>query len=150
MARITLAEAQGWLESTKLTIASLDASLLGQLEEEILSRLSVVYDTSAWTSDTTTPKLIRTIIAKTYASWLYNRQYSEDQGENNEYALKLLENAEMLMNALIGGQIEIPGGPEPETSRGASFYPTDASSVQEPTDADPSLGGPYFSLGRLF
>lgn len=150
MARISLAEAQAWCEQVKLTLGSLDSALLAHLEEEVLARLSPVYDVSVWTTDSNTPKLVRTIISKTYSSWIVDRAYSEDQEEGNDYAKRLNDNAEMLIAALIEGSIEIPGGPDPETSRGASFYPTDASSAQEPTSDDPSLGGPYFSLGLSF
>lgn len=150
MARVTLAEVQGWLDSSKLTLASLDAALLAHMEEELITRLAVVYDTSTWVDETTTPKLVRTAISKFYASWLYDRFYSENQEEGNDYALRLAQNVESIMTALIDGRIVLPEVPDPAVSRGPSFYPTDASSAQEPTSDDPSLGGPYFSLGRSF
>lgn len=150
MARVTLGEVQGWLDPSKLTLASLDAELLANLEEELISRLRVVYDTSTWVDSLTTPKLVRTAISKFYASWLYDRFYSENQEEGNDYALRLAENVESIMSALIDGRVVLPEDPEPAVSRGPSFYPTDASSAQEPTSSDPSLGGPWFSLGRSF
>lgn len=150
MARVTVAQVQGWLDPAKLTIVTLDTQLINQLETEIISRLAVAFDTSTWTNDTTTPELIKVIISKTYASWLINRFYSENQDEGNDYANGLLENAEMLISGLLNGTITIPGGPTPSTPRIASFYPNDASSAQEPTYDDMSLGGPYFSLGRSF
>lgn len=150
MARVTVAEVQGWLDPAKLTISSLDTALIGHLETEILARLSVAFDTTGWTTDANTPALIKVIITKTYASWLINRFYSEDQEELNDYAEGLKANAEMLIEGLLDGTIIIPGGPEPTTSRQATFYPNDASSAQEPTSDDPSLGGPYFSLGVSF
>lgn len=150
MARITLAEAQAWLEPTKLTLASLDAALLAHLEEEILSKLASTYTVSAWTTDTTTPKLVRTAISKTYAAWTINRQYSENQDELNDYAISLQANSDMIITGLVEGRIILPEVPVPATSRSVSFYPTNASSAQEPTSDDPSLGGPWFSLGRAF
>lgn len=150
MARVTLAEVQGWLDAAKLTLTSLNAQLLANLEEEILSRLSVAYDTSGWTTDLNTPKLVRVIISKTYSSWEIDKAYSENQDEGNDYAKRLNDNAEMLINGIVEGNIIIPEEPVPDLPRGPSFYPTDASSAQEPTYDDPSLGGPYFSLGRSF
>lgn len=150
MARVTLAEIQGWLDPAKLTLASIDTELLANLEEEILTRLAVVYDVSGWTTSANTPKLVRTAISKFYASWLYDRFYSENQEEGNDYALRLAQNVENIMMALIDGRVVLPEEPDPMTSRGPSYYPTDASSAQEPTSDDPSLGGPYFSLGRSF
>lgn len=149
MARVTLTEVQGWLDPVKLTLASLDTELLAQLEEEILGRLAVAYDTSAWTTDSNTPKLIRTIIAKTYASYHYDKVYSEDQEEGNDYAARLNANAEMLIMGLIEGRIVIPGT-ETETSRGPSYFPSNASSALEPTDDNPEWGGPYFSMSKRF
>lgn len=149
MARVTLPEVQGWLDPAKLTLGSLDTELDANLEEEIIDRLSVAYDTSVWTNSSNTPKLVKTIISKTYASWIIDRFYSEDQEEGNDYAARLNANAEMLITSLINGTITIPGT-DPAFSRGPSYYPNDASSAQTPTSDDPSLGGPYFSLGRSF
>lgn len=150
MARISLSEAQAWLESTKLTQASLDTALLAHLEEEALGRLASTYDVSGWTTDSNTPKLVRTAISKIYASYIIDRQYSENQDENNDYAILLRQNYEMIITGLIEGRIILPEEPDPDISRGPSFYPTDASSALDPTYDDPSLGGPYFSLGRSF
>jgi hypothetical protein len=148
MARIQLADAQGWVESTKLTLPSLDVALLNQLEEEIIARLHTVYDTSTWLDPITTPAIIKVIIAKTYAAWVYDRQYSENQDQGNDYAAMLRTNAEMLITGLIDGTIDIPGilpiGGIP------SYYPNDASSAMVPTLEDPSLGPAKFSMGKMF
>lgn len=150
MARVTLTEVQAWLESSKLPITSLDAELLAHLEEEVITQLATVYDTSGWTSNLNTPKLVRTAISKYYASWYIDKAYSENQDEGNDYAQRLQENADMLIAALVGGQVVIPEVPAPSNPRTPSYYPNDASSALEPTAEDPSLGGPYFSLGRTF
>lgn len=148
MARIQLADAQGWVESTKLTLPSLDVALLNQLEEEIISRLHTAYDTTLWLDPVTTPAIVKVIIAKTYAAWVYDRQYSENQDQGNDYAAMLRMNAEMLITGLIDGTIDIPGvspiGGIP------SFYPNDASSTLDPTPEDPSLGPAKFSMGKMF
>jgi len=154
MARVTVAEVQGWLDGAKITITTLDTELIANLETETLSRLASVYDVSGWTDDTNTPKLIRTIISKYYSSWLIDRFYSENQDGGSDYAKRLCDNADMVMTGIIEGQITVTDGSgdpiPPDTSRSATFYPTDASSAQLPTFDDPSLGGPYFSLGRTF
>lgn len=150
MARVTQREIQSWLEITKLNLAALNTDLLLQLEEEVLVQLSSVYDTSTWTDDTTTPKIVRTIIAKTYASYHIDKVYSENQDEGNDYAARLIANANMLIAGLVSGLFEIPEVPSPENPGTASFYPTDASSAMEPTLEDPSLGPARFSLGKVF
>ena len=149
MARVTLAEIQGWLDPVKLTLASIDTELLAHLEEETLTRISSVYDTSGWVSSSTTPKIVRTAISKYYASWLMDRFYSENQDEGNDYARRLCDNADMVVSGILNRTIILPEEPEP-TYDVASYYPNDASSAQEPTADNPSLGGPYFSLGRNF
>jgi hypothetical protein len=149
MARITPSDAQGWAEATKLTVSTLDTSLLGQIEAEIIGRLNSAYDTSVWTDNTNTPDIVKVIIAKTYVAWFYDRAYSENQDEGNDYAALLRQNAEMLMTGLLDGTIDIPG--VPGTGSGIpSYYPNDASSALEPTADDPSLGPAKFSMGKVF
>lgn len=149
MPRITPADAQGWAESTKLNVSNLDAFLVDAIETEILARLSTVYDTTVWTDNTNTPSLVKVIISKTYVSWIYDRAYSENQVEGNDYAVLLRANAEMLIIGLIQGIIDIPGV-SPIGSGVPGYYPNDASSAQLPTSEDPSLGPSYFSMGKVF
>lgn len=149
MARVTQREIQSWLELTKLNLPALNTDLLAQLEEEVLVQLSSVYNTSTWLDEVTTPKIVRVIIAKIYASIHIDKMYSENQDEGNDYAARLMANANMLLAGLMSGLFEIPGvvSPNPGTP---SFYPTDASSAMEPTTEDPSLGPARFSLGKVF
>jgi hypothetical protein len=149
MARVTLNEVKAWVEPTKLPITALESELLSHMEEEVLIRLSSSYDISGWTNDTNTPKIVRTIISKIYASFYIDKAYSENQDEGNDYAARLNENAEMLITGLVNGDFEIPNNP-PDNPSTVSFYPTNASSAQKPTAKNPSLGGPHFSLGRVF
>lgn len=159
MARITVLEAQSWVEATKFKISpnqssfsAQDAALLEQLEAEVLARIAPAYDVATqatWTNSTTTPTLVKVIIAKTFVAWAYRRQYSEDLSDGDAaYALKLEANAETLILGLIDGSIEIPT----ETSNAGypTFYPTDASSASEPTTDDPSLGPAKFSMNSVF
>jgi len=150
MARITPTDAQGWAESTKLNLSTLDVSLVGQIEQEILSRLDSVFVTTGWTDSTNTPALVKVIISKMYVAWFYDRQYSENQSQGNDYAAMLRVNAEMLMSGLLDGTIDIPGEPGTGMGLGPSFYPNDASSALEPTPEDPSLGPAKFSMGKMF
>lgn len=149
MPLITVNDVRGWVESNKLNIQSLDLNFLPQLETEVLAQLGTVFDTSIWVDPSTTPALVKVIIAKMYAGWVYDRAYSENQSERNEYAAMLKENAGTLMKGLLDGTLEIPGV-TPTSSQSASFYPNDASSAQSPTDDDPSLGPARFSLGKVF
>jgi hypothetical protein len=155
MARVTVRELQAWAETTKLrfetTLPQSQADLLEQIEEEVLLRVdSTAYDTSGWTDSTTTPRIVRVAIAKLFVAWAYRRQYSEDLGDSDaSYAAQLEANAETIIQGIIDGTIEIPG--EPVSNAGAPvFYPTDDSSMSEPTWDDPSLGPAKFSMNSVF
>lgn len=148
MARILAAEAQAWAEGTKLTISSLDTALLAHIEEEVIRRVAVAVDTTAWTDSTNTPQIVKTAISKLYVSWFYDRSYSEDIADGSAYATRLNANAEMIITGIVDGTIEIPGAAA--DSGEPLFYPTDLSSASEPTDSDPSLGPAKFSMGMVF
>lgn len=152
--RITVAEAQAWAEPTKMTIQepfiAQNSALLLQIEEEVLARISNAYDISTWVDPVTTPRLVRVAIAKKFVAWAYRRQYSEDITEADAaYATQLDANAEVIIQGIVDGSIEIPTLP-PSTTSTPLFYPTDASSAQRPTRDDPSLGPAKFSMGMTF
>lgn len=149
MPRVTLSEIKAWVDPSKIVITSLDTELLSQLEEEVLVQLTGQYNVTSWLDELTTPKIVRVIIAKTYASFYIDRVYSENQDNGNDYAARLMTNANMLLSGLISGSIEIPDVEITNPST-VSFFPTDASSAQEPTADNPEFGGPYFSFGRPF
>ncbi len=150
MARITVDGAQGWADQQKVTLSTLDLHLLNSIETEVLARLSSAYDTSTWLDATNTPPLVQVVICKYYVSWIYDRAYSENQIEGNDYAAMLRMNAEMLISGLIDGTIDIPGVTPIGSGAGPAFYPNDASSALEPTFDDLSLGPAKFSMGKVF
>lgn len=148
--RITAAQAQAWFDKTKLNIDSLDEHLLPEIETEVLARLGAAFDTSTWIDEPTTPRLVKTIISKLYAAYFYHRQYSEDTLDENTYAAKLEENAELLITGLIDGTIDLPEVVTSEPTGQPAFYPDDASSALEATADDRSLGPNVFSMGDVF
>lgn len=149
MPRVTLSEVAAWVEPVKIPITALDSELLSQLEEEVLVQLTSQYTVTTWVDPTTTPKIVRVIIAKMYASFHIDRAYSENQDGGNDYAARIMANANMLLTGLASGSIEVPDSP-PSNPSTPSFFPTDFSSAQTPTADNPEFGGPYFSLGRSF
>lgn len=150
MTRVALSEVQAWVEPSKVNLTALDSELLSSLEEEVLVQLTSQYNVSGWINPATTPKIVRVIIAKTYASFHIDRAYSENQDGGNDYAARLMANANMLLTGLVSGSIDIPDVPATNSSTAPSFFPTDASSAQLSTASNPEFGGPYFSLGRVF
>lgn len=137
MTRITVEEVRGWVETTKLNVSDLDLNFLPQLETEVLAQLGTVYDVTGWTSPTTTPDLVRVLLTKMYAAWMYDRAYSENQAETNPYAAMLRQNAQELLSGLIDGTIEIPGVVAASVPN-PSFYPDDYTC------------GPEFSINQRF
>lgn len=153
--RITVQEAQAWAQGegdSKLTIGTLNAELLNQVEVQVLSALSNSgYDTSTWTNDTTTPKLVRSIIAMLYVAWLYDKAYSEDVDEGNAYAALLRGAAQANIAGILDGTFTLDGAVLTGVAADSpSFYPTDNSSRLSPTDYDSSLGPAAFSMGQRF
>lgn len=152
MARIDAPDADAWTEKTKLAITALEPAMLDQIETQVLGRLATQFDeVSTWVSSTTTPKMVKSVIAMLYVAWYYDKTYSEDQEQLNDYAILLRAQAENLIQGILDGSIileEVPDdGSEPG---GPSFYPTDASSALCPTLLDPSLGPARFSIGTTF
>jgi len=146
---ITVQQAQAWSETTKLPVNNLDVPLLTQIENQVLATLSEGFDVSTWTDTTNTPPMVQQAMAMLYVSWFYNRQYSEDQEHVNVYATLLRAEAEALITGILDGSIIMPGQIAP-SSEAPTFYPTDSSSAQQPTDTDTSLGDASFSMGKVF
>jgi len=154
MARIAVVQVRAWLEPTKLKHPdAMLPALLDHAETEVLARVSSVYDITTWVDATTTPPLIQTIISKMYAGWFYDIAYSEDVGANeNTWAQRILQNAEMLIVGIVDGSITIPTV-GPSTIAQPMFYPNDNSSIQDPRDNqgyDTSLGPNKFSINQVF
>lgn len=151
MGNIVVGEAQVWCERTKLDLGSqLDGELEVQIASHVVARIATVYDTSSWTTSTSTPQIVKTIIAMSYAAWMYDRLYSDDNDDTNAYADKLRATADAMLANILDGTTEIPGIDPTSDSGAPSFYPTDGSSALEPTTDDPSLGPARFSMGTIF
>jgi hypothetical protein len=147
---ISVDEANAWVDSTKLAVSSIDANLEQQVTASIFARLLGTFDTTTWINTSTTPQIVRTIIAMYYISWIYDRAYSDD-AESNAYAALLRQYADANIAGLVAGTIEL--AELPDANAGVSsptFFPTDFSSSQEPTDLNPSDGPPAFTMGTTF
>ena len=153
MANIAAVDANAWSSPSKLALVDpLDVALEAQVSAEVLSRIGDTYNTSSWTGPTTTPILVKKIIAMMFVGWYYQRTYSEDE-DTNSYGLMLISQAERLLAGIEAGDITVIGS-DPSTTdlstSSASFYPTDASSASSPTLDDMSLGGPKFTMGTIW
>lgn len=148
--RITVEDAQAWLEETKGLLGSLNDDLCTQVETQVLSRIAVVYDVSTWVDTDTTPSLVKNVIAMYYVSWFYDRQYSENQDSGNNWAARLAQMADGIITSIISGSVVLTDSSQTNDSSAPAFYPTDDSSLMCPTRDDPSLGPAKFSMGQVW
>jgi hypothetical protein len=152
MARISVGDVSAWVDGSKLTIDQLDSDLEEQMAAEVFSQISAAYPsatTSTWTNETNTPALVRKIISMLYVGWYYQRVYSEDADTSN-YGMLLIAQAERLIAGLNDGALILEGVVGLTPIGNPTFYPTDASSAQDATVTDMSLGGPRFSMGTIW
>ena len=137
-------------DKTKLLFSTVDPDLESSVALEIFSQVGQVHDTTIWLSPTTTPKLVLKILAMFYVGWYYERVYSEDDAPNN-YGLLLVARGQRLIDGIIAGTVELIDITVPaKNNEQPDFYPTDASSLLLPTFEDPSLGGPAFTMGKIW
>lgn len=140
-AHVTVAEVQQWLETSKLDLSgSFDLDLEASAAELVLSRLRAGYATDTWVDESTTPTLVRMIIAMFVAGWTYDRSFSEQGTETTSYG-KQLESAAMdLLGGLVAGSsILSEGSLERDATSYPAFWPTDAATQiaeDEGSDAD--------------
>jgi hypothetical protein len=153
MAYVTINEVNAWLEPSKLSVTTIETELETQVVNLILGQLSGSFDTSGWTSNTNTPKLIRTIISMHYAAWLTDRAFSDSSDELNSYATLLREMANANIAGLLSGTLTYEDIP-PLSGEGditsPAFFPNDQSSANPPTEDTPHDGPAAFMMGQVF
>lgn len=153
MSYVTAAECNAWADKNKLDLTTVDSDLEASVVAEIFARVSPAYDVSGWVDNTTTPSLIRKLIAMQYTGWYYLRTYSEDEAPNN-YGLLLLGQVSNLLDGIVTGGIVLPEVTVPSVgglSEG-DFYPNDLSSAMDPltNPDDTSVGPAKFSMGQIW
>jgi hypothetical protein len=150
MSHITVANAQAWTEKTKLDLgATLDGELEDQLSLQVLAKVAGTVDTSTWVDQSTTPRIIKSVIAMLYAATWYRRTYSEES-DTPTYADILQGMAENLLEGILAGTVDIVEITTDDTISEAQSYPTDTSSALSPTVDDPSLGPNAFSMSTIW
>lgn len=157
MAYITPGDVNAWLESTKLSLSSLDSNLEPQISARIISRLAPAFDVSSWADNTNTPVLVRSIIAMHYASSIYDRAYADENAEgSSNYAFILRRLADANISGLLAGTIILSEDPDAVQQDQPAFFPNDASSTVwvaggvECGPLQPGDGPASFSMGQVF
>jgi hypothetical protein len=159
--RIESADVQAWCEPTKLTVGVLDDAFDAQIESQIISTLEAGFDVTSWVDPTTTPEIVKSVIAMRYASLLYDRQYSEDSEESNAWAARLDMMASDLIDGMLSGSVTIDGYLTAQDHSDPVGFPTDASSIPQRSQlnaqwspnnvyGDPASSPPMFSVGMKF
>lgn len=152
MSNIDIQEARAWTEKTKLDLGtSLDDELEGSIASQVIGQIAQVYETSGWVDSSTTPKIVRSIIAMLYVSWYYSRTYAEDVGPGvTTYGELLRQRAQALIADIIAGNIVLDDLGTSEDVGSPAFYPTDTSTATDPTYEDSSLGPEKFTMGVIW
>lgn len=131
MAHVSVAEVQHWLDPEKLHIAENDALPEDdQISPFVFGRLATIYNVAAWDTPSTTPSVVRKIIAMLIAANRYNKVYSETDDAGNRYAGKLEGVAWDRVNMIVNGQISLfdaTGDVLITNLTDTEFWPTDAT-----------------------
>jgi hypothetical protein len=154
VANFTLEEMQAWVESSRLSVTfdDIDDDLAKQITEQVFARLGLLYTTASWVDETTTPQLVRSILAMQYVAWKYDAAYSVDDEEGSNYAALLRQTSENNMLALLSGVITLPDivSEVAGTIGQPSFFPNDLSTATAPSWDFPADGPEAFNMGQVF
>ena len=158
-AHITTSQVQTWLESTKLTVTTLDPGLEAQVSGEVLGRLTETYASfvSSWVDSTTTPTIVQQVMAMMYAGWFYERAYAEIATDTatRSYGETLKRWAMTLLTDIIRGAVAIAEIEPNQPAVAPVYYPNDVSSTWDAVRAntvcsDQSLGPAKFTVDKVF
>lgn len=148
MPNISVNDVRAWVDTSLLPVNTLETELEAQIGARIMAVIQEAYDTTTWTSPSSTPVLVRSVIAMIYASNLYEKAYAHEDG-GARYALSLRQQAEALLRGIVDGSVLLPdAGQDPNAGEQPSFYPNDSSVELVGRKAVPVE--PKFSMGILW
>jgi hypothetical protein len=164
--RIQVTDVQAWIEPTKLNVGSIESTLDAQVENYVIASLEPGFATTAWVDPTTTPEIIKQVMAMKYASVIYDRNYSEDSDTTSPWSARLDTWAEDLIQGMLDGSVTIDGYVAAAPHADPVGYPNDVSSTPFPPSSnseycnvqwapndqwgDPGAQPPAFSVGMRF
>ena len=140
MAFLTTVKVQPWLETTKMTVAAIDAEVDAWAQERVFGALASGVDTTAWIDVDTTPSAVVQAVAMRYAAAIYRKQYSEDVEEDPAWPVWLENASNATVADILSGALNISTVPTLAHLR-PSFWPNDQSSLESPA---------AFSMGAEF
>lgn len=150
---VTDVEVQQWIQDDRLQVADVDPVLESSAFSRVEGKLSLRYDTSTWTTTTTTPALVRSVISMLMAAWIINRSHGEMTADVDSYGVHLESSAYELLGALADGSITIGDDITSTYSTGQpAFWPTDmATTIASEDGWDADGAAPLmFTTGKVF
>lgn len=138
MARVTGQDVQTFLDADLYPIRENDTfPEESTFADMVFARLGQVYNTSTWLDTSTTPTLVRRILAMLIAANRYNKKHSEDDDAGNRYANKLEARAWDLIELILNDQAVLYDASLLELAElnDPKFWPTDQTGASDVLDA---------------
>lgn len=148
MPLIDVDDVQPWLSDSLIRLDSNDELPEEPIQSELVkSRLSACQlDTTTWIDAASTPDVVKIIVAMLVAAQRYNAVYSETEDDGETYGDKLEARAQLLMDGICAGSVELIGVDSPATTGtgSISFYPDDLVGLVNTEEAV------RFTMGKVF
>lgn len=126
---LTVDNVNAFLPFTKLQVSNTSefASLEQARIDIVWGKLRNKYDTSGWQDASSTPRLVKTIVALMVAGDVYGRQFAEESTEGIGYGQRRLEEGYALLEGVLEGHYDLGDDVLYWTDdlRTPSFYPTE-------------------------
>lgn len=139
---ITLDDVQSWFTTDRLSLELTDdIPEESNISPQVLAVVSNRYDTSTWIDPTSTPRLIRSVIAARVAALRYRKVYADQMEGEFEYSTWLEEWALTTLNGIADGSLPLLDVPtddltEAQSAASISFFPTDTDEIKFTMDAE--------------
>lgn len=164
MSHFSPAEALAFVSDTKLDFGtSIDNALEAQMTLQVIPKLALMFPDAltTWTDETSTPALVRSLIAMMYVAELYDKVYSDNSDDTtSNYAFLLRRTVQTNIAGILDGNIILAEFPTTEPLSGQPlFFPNDTSSLLNKvagceggmgTLDDPANTDASFSMGMTF
>jgi len=147
VAYLESADVQAWLQHSKFPVTAVAEELDAWAAQQVVGKLAQRYVTSSWLDGSTTPILVKSIMAMLVASAMLRRAISENEGES-AYPNWLEKRAYDLCDSIVAGSIDLPTedvDPDSSLGGGPVFFPTDASTTLWETDPTAEGAAPLYS-----
>lgn len=140
MSYIDVTLANAWTDKDRLKLTAIDVYLENQIASQVIQRASRAFDTTDWENAVTTPPIILSIIAMTYAGRYGQSKTQDNISGMDNYWTKLVEDANKILENLIIGEITL-------RDIDGEIIPINSSGV---ISGEPIESEPFFSVAMEF